>query len=215
MQASSRLTVALLAGGIATFSELYATQALLPDLADAWQVSESAAALTVSVATGALAVSVLPWAAVADRIGRARAMRLSAVVTAVIGLLLPMAPTFETLLVLRGISGLALGALPALAIAHVVELDRAGRATAVGGIYVAGTTIGGLIGRVVSGTVGGTFGWRWGTAAAGVWWSSPRWCSSSCCRARPPGRRSRRRAASGSRYGRTGSSGCSTSRRSC
>ncbi len=168
MQASSRLTVALLAGGIATFSELYATQALLPDLADAWQVSESAAALTVSVATGGLAVSVLPWAAVADRIGRARAMRLSAVVTAVIGLLLPMAPTFETLLVLRGISGLALGALPALAIAHVVELDRAGRATAVGGIYVAGTTIGGLIGRVVSGTVGGTFGWRWGTAAAGV-----------------------------------------------
>ncbi|WP_111766813.1 MFS transporter [Nakamurella deserti] len=168
MQASTRLTVALLAGGVATFSELYTTQALLPDLADSWQVGESAAALTVSVATGALALSVLPWAAVADRIGRARAMRLSAVVTAVVGLLLPLAPTFGTLLVLRGISGLALGALPALAIAHVVELDRAGRAAAVGGIYVAGTTIGGLVGRLVSGTVGGTFGWRWGTAATGV-----------------------------------------------
>jgi YNFM family putative membrane transporter len=168
MQASTRLTVALLAGGIATFSELYATQALLPDLATAWQVSESAAALTVSVATGALAVSVLPWAAIADRIGRARAMRVSAIVTAVIGLLLPFAPSFETLLLLRGVSGLALGALPALAIAHVVELDRAGRATAVGGIYVAGTTIGGLIGRVVSGTVGGSLGWRWGVGAAGA-----------------------------------------------
>ena len=168
MQASTRLTVALLAGGIATFSELYTTQALLPDLADSWQVSESAAALTVSVATGALALSVLPWAAVADRIGRARAMRISAVVTAVVGLLLPLAPTFGTLLVLRGISGLALGALPALAIAHVVELDRVGRAAAVGGIYVAGTTIGGLAGRLVSGIVGGAFGWRWGVAATGV-----------------------------------------------
>lgn len=169
MQPSTRLTVALFAGGIATFSELYTTQALLPELARYWQVSESAAALTVSVATGALALSVLPWAAVADRIGRARAMRISAVVTAVVGLLLPFAPTFPTLLVLRGIGGVALGALPALAIAHVVELDRTGKAAAVGGIYIAGTTIGGLTGRLISGTVGGGGGgWRWGVAATGV-----------------------------------------------
>jgi YNFM family putative membrane transporter len=168
MQPSTRLTAALAAGGIATFSALYTTQALLPGLVADWRVSEPAAALTVSVTTGALAVSVLPWAAVADRIGRARAMRISAAVTAVVGLLLPFAPSFAALLVLRGVAGAALGALPALAIAHVVELDRTGRAAAVGGIYVAGTTVGGLTGRIVSGTVGGAFGWRWGVAATGV-----------------------------------------------
>ena len=99
-------------------------QAVLPALAAEWQLTESTASLAVSVATGALAVSVLPWAAVADRIGRARAMTISAVVAAVAGALLPLAPSFEVLLVLRGVSGLALGALPALAMAHLVRRRR-------------------------------------------------------------------------------------------
>ena len=67
----------------------------------------------------------LPWAAVADRIGRARAMTISAVVAATAGVLVPLAPSFAVLLVLRGISGLALGALPALAMAHLVAQARA------------------------------------------------------------------------------------------
>lgn len=168
VKATQRLTAALFAGGVATFSELYTTQAVLTDLAAEWDLSESAAALSVSVATGALALAVLPWAAVADRIGRARAMRMSAVVTALVGLLLPLSPSFAVLLVLRGVSGIALGAIPALAIAHVVEQDRTGRAAAVSGIYVAGTTIGGLAGRLVSGAVGGVWGWRWGVGITGL-----------------------------------------------
>ena len=64
-----------------------------------WQLTESTVSLAVSVATGALALSVLPWAAVADRIGRARAMTISAVVASTAGLLVPLAPSFAVLLV--------------------------------------------------------------------------------------------------------------------
>lgn len=167
---SSRLTVALFAGGVATFAELYAVQAVLPGLAAEWRLSESQATLAVSVATGALAVSVLPWAAVGDRIGRARAMRVSAVIAALCGLLVAAAPSFEVLLALRAVSGAALGALPALAVAHLVSSAPPARLAAVGGLYIAGTTIGGLSGRVLTGAVGGLFGWRWGlvTTAAFV-----------------------------------------------
>ena len=161
---SRRLTAALFAGGIATFAELYAVQAVLPALAAEWQLTESTVSLAVSVATGALALSVLPWAAVADRIGRARAMTISAVVAATAGMLVPLAPSFGVLLALRGVSGLALGALPALAMAHLVAQARPGRASAIGGLYIAGTTIGGLTGRVLTGAVGGVAGWRWGLA---------------------------------------------------
>ncbi len=165
-----RLTAALFAGGVATFAELYAVQAVLPGLAAEWQLTESEATLAVSVATGALAVSVLPWAALGDRIGRARAMRVSAVVAAACGLLVAVAPSFELLLALRAVSGAALGALPALAVAHLVSTAAPARVAAVGGLYVAGTTIGGLSGRVLTGAVGGVFGWRWGlvTTAAFV-----------------------------------------------
>jgi predicted MFS family arabinose efflux permease len=165
---SRRLTVALFAGGIATFAELYAVQAVLPALAADWSLSESTASLAVSVATGALALSVLPWAAVGDRIGRAGAMRASAVVAAVAGAALPLAPSFEVLLVLRAVAGLALGALPALAIAHLVARAPAGRVAGIGGLYIAGTTLGGLSGRVITGAVGGVAGWRWAVATTSV-----------------------------------------------
>jgi predicted MFS family arabinose efflux permease len=165
---SRRLTVALFAGGIATFAELYAVQAVLPALAAEWSLSESAASLAVSVATGALALSVLPWAALGDRIGRAGAMRVSAVVAAVTGAALPLAPSFEVLLALRAVAGLALGALPALAIAHLVARAPARRVAGIGGLYIAGTTLGGLSGRVITGAVGGVAGWRWGVATTSV-----------------------------------------------
>lgn len=161
---SRRLTAALFAGGIATFAELYAVQAVLPAVAAEWELTESTVSLAVSVATGALALSVLPWAAVADRIGRARAMTISAVIASTAGLLVPLAPSFTVLLMLRAVSGLALGALPALAMAHLVAQARPGRASAIGGLYIAGTTIGGLTGRVLTGAVGGVAGWRWGLA---------------------------------------------------
>lgn len=165
---SRRLTVALFAGGIATFAELYAVQAVLPALAAEWSLSESTASLAVSVATGALALSVLPWAALGDRIGRAGAMRVSAVVAAVAGAALPLAPSFEVLLVLRAVAGVALGALPALAIAHLVARAPARRVAGIGGLYIAGTTLGGLSGRVITGVVGGAAGWRWGVATTSV-----------------------------------------------
>ncbi len=165
---SRRLTAALFAGGVATFAELYAVQAVLPALAAEWELTESTVSLAISVATGALALSVLPWAAVADRIGRARAMTISAAIAASAGMLVPLAPSFAVLLALRGVSGLALGALPALAMAHLVAQARPGRVSAIGGLYIAGTTIGGLTGRVLTGAVGGVAGWRWGLATTGT-----------------------------------------------
>lgn len=158
------MTTALFAGGIATFADLYAVQAVLPALADEFSLAESTASLAVSVATGALALSVLPWAFVGDRVGRARAMRWAALAAAVCAVALPFAPTFGVLLAVRAVSGVALGALPALAMAHLVARAEPGRVAAIGGLYIAGTTIGGLTGRVLTGAVAAGWGWRWGVA---------------------------------------------------
>lgn len=164
-----RLTLALFAAGLATFSELYVAQAVLPQLAAEFALTEAHASLAVSAATGGLALGVLPWAALADRIGRLPAMRISAAITAVCALLLPWMPGFGAFLVLRAISGLALAAIPALALAHLVTQVPASRASAIGGIYVAGTTLGGLSGRLVAGWVTAAVGdWRSGVLAVGV-----------------------------------------------
>jgi YNFM family putative membrane transporter len=119
--AYGRLLAGLAFAGVATFAQLYSTQAVLPIMASDLQISAAEAALTISLATVGLAVTVIPWSFLADRIGRVRAMALGITAATVLGLLVPLAPTFPALLGLRLLEGMALGGIPAIAIAYLNE----------------------------------------------------------------------------------------------
>ncbi|WP_026095697.1 MFS transporter [Microbacterium sp. B19] len=160
-----RLLIGLFFGGVATFAQLYATQALLPQIASATGTQPAQAALTVSASTLGLAVAVLPWSVVADRIGRVAAMAIGVVTATVLGALSPLAQDLGVLLALRIVEGVALGAVPAVALAYLSEEVDARHVAAAAGSYIAGTTVGGLTGRVVSGFFGEFAGWRWGVAS--------------------------------------------------
>lgn len=163
-----RMLFALACAGVATFAQLYAPQGILPLLATDLAISPAAAALTVSAGTLGLAAGVLPWSRVADRIGRVRAMKISLVAATALGLLVPLAPSYPMLIGLRVLEGVALGGLPALAVTYLnEEVDRRHAALAAG-TYVAGTTIGGLLGRVVAGPLADWLGWRVGVAVVAV-----------------------------------------------
>jgi MFS transporter, YNFM family, putative membrane transport protein len=163
-----RLLAALFCGGVATFAQLYSLQAVLPQIAHELGIGAADAALTVSLATVGLAVSVIPWSVVADRFGRVRAMSVSVAVATALGLLVPLAPTFPLLLGGRFIEGLALGGVPAVAIAYLTEEVERRHAARAAGIYVAGTTIGGLLGRLVAGPIAESTHWRLGVFAVAV-----------------------------------------------
>lgn len=159
---------ALACAGVATFAQLYSLQGLLPLVSRELNVTAAQASLTVSVATIGLAAAVLPWSFVADRWGRVRTMGLTVILATIMGLLVPAAPNFEILLVLRALEGAALGGIPALAIAYLSEEVRAAHAAAAAGAYVAGTTLGGLFGRLLAGPVADVAGWRMGTLAVSL-----------------------------------------------
>lgn len=163
-----RILIGLFAAGIATFGQMYSTQGILPTVGHALAVSEASAALTVSTATLGLAVSVLGWSWVADRIGRAPAMKIALSISLVLGLLTPLAPGFTTLLVLRSLEGLALGGVPALAVAYLAEEIHVRHVSLAAAIYISGTTVGGLLGRVITGPFADLGGWRLGVTAGGV-----------------------------------------------
>lgn len=166
-----RVVTALFAAGIVTFAQLYSTQAVLPLMhADAaLGVSAAQAALTVSASTLGLVVAVLPWASLADHIGRVRAMMISTISATCLGLITPFMPTIELLLAVRFLEGMAVGALPALAMAYIVEEIRRSDVAIAAGTYVAGNSIGGLSGRLISGPVGDLWGWRTGLLAVALW----------------------------------------------
>ncbi|MCU1574025.1 MAG: transporter [Micrococcaceae bacterium] len=155
-----RILLALLLAGIATFAQLYSVQGILPLLARDLRITAAEAGLTISAATIGLALAVLPWSFVADRYGRVRTMGAAIVAATVLGLAAPLAPTFPTLLILRVAEGIALAGVPASAIAYLnEEISRLSAAVAAGA-YVAGTTLGGLLGRLLAGPLADLAGWR-------------------------------------------------------
>jgi predicted MFS family arabinose efflux permease len=157
-----RLLAALFCAGVATFAQLYSPQAVLPLISSDLRIGAATAALTVSASTIGLAIGVIPWSTLADRIGRVRAISISVTVATVVGLLVPFAPTFELLLAGRFLEGLVIGGVPAIAIAYLTEEIDPAHAARAAGTFVAGTTIGGLLGRVVSSPVAQLAGWRVG-----------------------------------------------------
>ncbi|MUL82817.1 MFS transporter [Mycobacterium sp. CBMA247] len=163
-----RLLAALFCAGVATFAQLYSPQAVLPLIARDLGTGAAHAALTISAATVGLALSVIPWSALADRIGRVQAMTISITAATILGLIVPLAPSAALLLSGRLAEGLMLGGVPAVAIAYLTEEIDAGHAARAAGTYVAGTTIGGLAGRLVTGPIAEFAGWRVGVLVVAV-----------------------------------------------
>lgn len=155
-----RILAGLSCAGVATFAQLYSTQAVLPILAADLRITAPEAALTISLATMGLAATVIPWSFLADRIGRVKAMMWGITAATVLGLLVPLCANFTMLLALRLLEGMALGGIPAIAIAYLNEEVSKAHAAVAAGSYVAGTTLGGLSGRLVAGPVGELWGWR-------------------------------------------------------
>ncbi len=163
-----RILVALACAGVATFAQLYSVQGVLPLISADLGVSAADAALTVSAATVGLALAVIPWSATADRIGRLRAMYFAVIGATVFGLIVPLMPNLSAILVVRFFEGVSLGGIPALALAYLTEEVHKLHAGIAAGTYVAGTSIGGLLGRVVAGPVGDFAGWRIGVLAVSL-----------------------------------------------
>jgi MFS transporter, YNFM family, putative membrane transport protein len=162
-----RLGAAMWCAGLATFVLVYCVQALLPTLAAEFAVSSSVASLALSATTGTLALAIVPLSAVAESWGRTRVMTAALAASAVLGVLAPLAPTFGALVTVRALQGVALAALPALAMAHVTREVAPRWLGGAVGLLIAGNTIGGLSGRLVAGAVADVAGWRVALAVIG------------------------------------------------
>ncbi|GAA2937197.1 MFS transporter [Kitasatospora cinereorecta] len=163
-----RMSFSLFAAGVATFALLYSTQALLPAVSASFGATAGQASWTVSAATGALALCVLPLSALSERFGRRQMMTASLTVAVLIGLLVPFAPSLGWLIALRAVQGAALAGLPASAMAYLAEEVRPKALVAAIGLFVAGNSVGGMSGRILTGWVAQLWGWRMALGAVGL-----------------------------------------------
>lgn len=144
-----RAVFAMLAAGLATFNGLYCTQALLPTMTAELGITPTESALTVSAATGMLAVCIVPASILSEKFGRGRVLFLSLSLAIVVGLILPLVPNITALIVLRGLQGALLAGTPAVAMTWLSEEIHPKDIGHAMGIYIAGNTVGGLMGRMI------------------------------------------------------------------
>ena len=162
-----KLSLALLIAGFATFSLLYSVQSLLPIFAQSFKVSAGEASLVVSLATGAMALTLLIASVISDRIGRRQMMTASLFAGSVLTLTSAVLPGWNTLLVTRFLTGIALAGIPAVAMAYVAEEVSGSTIGAAMGLYIAGSAIGGMAGRIGASVMADLFGWRVALATIG------------------------------------------------
>jgi YNFM family putative membrane transporter len=163
-----RINRAMLIGGFSTFALLYTVQPLMPLLGAQFALSPAQASWVLSISTLALALSLVICSALSDRIGRKKLMAGAMAGAALMTVLCAFAQNYAQLLVLRALLGAALGGMPAVAMAYLVEeIDGPSLGMSMG-LYIGGTALGGMVGRVLASVASDYFSWRVALAAMGA-----------------------------------------------
>lgn len=163
-----RANMAFFLSAFAIFATLYSVQPLLPIFAAEFGLDAGTSSLALSTTTAILALALLLASWLADRLGRKVLMVWAILVTAALGLVLPFVPNWGSLLVVRAVMGLSLSGLPAVAMVYLAEeIDPDALGFSMG-LYIGGTAIGGMSGRLVSGVLADLIGWRPALAVLGI-----------------------------------------------
>ena len=139
---------------------LYITQAVLPSIGSTFGVTATTTSLTVSFATGGLALTIAPISGLAESYGRLKLMRIGLVSALVLAVGCALSTSIWELLACRATMGVALAAVVAVAMGHLGDEVCPGKVSADMGVYVAGNTLGGVVGRLLPGAALDFGTWR-------------------------------------------------------
>ena len=165
-----RAIAVLFLGSLAAFGAEYCLQPIIPVLAREFQLDPATASLAMSFGTGGMAVSMLAIAGLAKRLARKQTMTVAISVASLLAIGMAVSHSFGFILLLRLCQGALLAGFPALALAYISEEFDPHCVGLVVGIYVSGSSLGGLFGRLLISTATDYFSWRYALGAAGLFY---------------------------------------------
>jgi predicted MFS family arabinose efflux permease len=160
LQRLDKKTVATMLAGMCTFLNVYCTQPLLPLLRETFHASELAVSFTVSATIFATALTAPIIGMIAERRGRKKIIVPSLFLLAIPTALAATSTSLHALIFWRFAQGLFVPGVIAVMLAYVNEEwagPGVGRAMS---SYVAGTVVGGFLGRFLSGVIASHWHWR-------------------------------------------------------
>ncbi len=163
-----RSVLAIALAGFSSFWLLFGAQPLLPQIAREFGVTPAAASLSISAATAAMALLLIPFSLLGDRHGRERLMRAGVLGAAVFTLLSALVPDFLLMLLCRLGVGICVAAVPASALAHLGEEIPVHQRSRAIGLYISANALGGMLGRLIGSLITQWLDWRAGMLAQGL-----------------------------------------------
>src|SRR6266699_5262212 len=136
-----------------TVVDLFATQAILPSLAQHYRVMPAAVGFAVNASTMGMGVAGLAVAFFSRRIDRRLGILLSLALLSIPTALLAVAPDLTTFTVLRILQGLCMASAFTLTLAYLGEACSAEDTGGAFAAYITGNVASNLIGRLVSAAV--------------------------------------------------------------
>lgn len=166
---SFKVTIlALFLGSFVTFADLYSTQPVIPVFAKQFDVSPAMASLTLSFSTGMLAICLLLMSFLATDVDRKKMMGMALTLSALLSICVVLTTNLHALIVIRALQGVVLSGFPAIAMAYINEEFHPRGLGFVIGMYVSGSTIGGLSGRLIIGILTDLFSWKVAIGSLGI-----------------------------------------------
>lgn len=141
-----------------TVVDLFATQAILPSLARAYQVSPAAMGFAVNACTIGMAIAGLVVALFSRSIDRRKGLIVSLTLLSIPTALLAVAPDLTTFTILRVAQGLCMASAFTLSLAYLGEVCSATVAGGAFAAYITGNVASNLVGRLISAAVADHFG---------------------------------------------------------
>lgn len=157
----------LFLAGFASFSTLYCVQPMMPILADFFTVTPTQSSFPLSFSTVALAIGLLFTGFISDRFGRKPIMVLALFLAAILLILSALLPIWSFFLTTRIFIGIAVSGVAAVAMTYIGEEIRQQDIGFAMGLYISGTAIGGMGGRLIAGVLVDFISWQAATLIIG------------------------------------------------
>jgi len=164
----ARTQWALFAAGFTTFGLLYYVQSLLPIFSEVMDVTPAQSSLALSLTTGVMAFALLFAGAVSDAVGRKRIMALSMAASSALTLAMAFTPNWGTILAIRLLMGLTLSGVQSVSMAYLSEEVAPRSFGGALGLFIAGSAMGGMFGRIIASVIADLAGWRAAVGCMGV-----------------------------------------------
>ncbi len=161
-------SLAVAIAGLCTFLNLYPPQAILPALADSFGVPPARTGFTLTATLLAVALVAPFVGSISDRLGRKRLISGACFALAVPTLLIPLAGSLETMILLRFAQGLLLPFIFAVTVAYIGDEALGAEGIRMASSYALGTIFGGFGGRFIAGIAADFVGWRTGFTILGL-----------------------------------------------